>query len=250
MECIIVFRDLDLRLVRKLIKREKEQCTITSIKIGDPPHVSIIKYDENGNIISFISYFEQEDGFNLIIHKLQTYGATIQIYEKKGNSIEKTRYSPRSAYFKIPTIEITENPHRKISYNFEEPDFKDPKKVSVFKNFSSPTTYRKTNDGFYYLDSNKLTNIFTRTKGITLQQVYQRLNISSNHQYSSKFFEILKQAINNTVAIDIPAELQETLDALPALCITQNNVPINSYTENKKDFDSNAEVDYTESYRF
>lgn len=233
---------------QKWIEKGKNRCIITSTKSGQPYHTYIIEYNESGKIEEFISYRDEEDGFNLTIHQRQTYGPTIRVYEKKGNSIVKTSYSPRSAYLKVPSIEIYENPNRSICYQFELPDYENPKNVSVSK-FLSSMSYQKRVDGFFYLNPNKssysLYHIFSRNKGINLQQVYQRLHISSNYQYRSKFFEMFKQAIHNTTAIHIPTELQETLNALPTP-LPMPHIPVKAYIKSQKDFNRNIEVEYTD----
>ncbi len=239
---------------QKLIKREKNRFIITSTKIGEPPHIYIIKHDDSGKIIEFINYCDKDDGFHLTIHKKLRYGATIIVYEKKGSNIVKTSYSPRSAYLKIPEINISDNANRSIiTYKFEEPNYENPNNVSVLKNCSLLADYQRRNDGCYYLGSHKflhnLYHIFTPSKGINLQQVYQKLNISEDHQYSSKFFEIFKQAINNTTTIYIPTELQETLNALPTSFLSyapllSTDIPTISSTKSKKDFDSDTGAEY------
>ena len=200
--------------VRRIIKRGKDMCMITTFDENNQSHIDVIQYGKDGEIVGLTKIDSREDGFDYF-HQRKSNSNAITMYEKHGDSAVETRFTPSATTLIDPIIEVDDKPYHTISYLFSN-GIDSPSEISL-STLSSYTNYKKRDNGLYSLSDagiiRSLRDILSGSKSITLKEVEKRLN--STHPFTDKLSAILQKAINgNYYGLKIPEELQEILNEI------------------------------------
>ena len=132
--------------VRRIIKRGKDMCMITTSDENNQSHIDVIQYGKDGEIVGLTKIDSREDGFDYF-HQRKSNSNAITMYEKHGDSAVETRFTPSATTLIDPIIEVDDKPYHTISYLFSN-GIDSPSEISLITP-SSYTNYKKRNNGLY-----------------------------------------------------------------------------------------------------
>ena len=197
--------------VRRIIKKGKDLCMITTLDKNNQSHIDIIQYGEKDEVLALTRIDSREAGFDYRYQMKSNYDAIV-LYEKHGDSVIETRFTPSSTLLLFPIIEVSKKPHHTVSYLFED-DLKNPTEVSLIK-YGSYINYKKDKKGLYYPQDvgfiRYLKHIIRGNKSITLQEVEKELNVT--YPLTDRLLSILQEAMDGNLGLKPPEELQESLN--------------------------------------
>lgn len=203
---------------RRLIKKGKDACMVTTTKEGILPHIDIIQYEKDEKVKTLTSIDICQDGFDYTV-KGEEFCKTMQIYRKRENRGIELNFYIMPLSLNAPIIEVAESPkHHTISYILEYEIGQKPIKVTLFTG-KTPVRYMREKDeeDYHLIDSGifkSLKDMFSRKKTKTLQEVEEEFGAKYAYEddLSDKFQEAYQIQFKG---IKLPEELQTLLDRLP-----------------------------------